>query len=121
MTNNNIKLSRKSDRIHIIDHSPIGVGSALCPNCREVLSQLKGDEHNLVCNNCGERVSIRSIRQTPKLVQVDNPDITGIVQPQADKWKRGIQQRKRNPIEAELQDRYGFEIKDSTWEDQRRR
>lgn len=114
------RLSRKSDNIRIIG-SPIGVGSALCPNCREHLSQLKGDEHNLVCPNCGERVSIRSIRQIPRLIQVDNPETAGIVQPPTKNWKRGIPERKRNPIEAELIDRYGFEVKDSQWEDRTRR
>jgi hypothetical protein len=116
---NNKKITRKSDKFHLVDTG--FSGTAWCPHCNHgVLKPMKNNEFDLKCWECGEVTPIKAVRFETKPGEMDTSPGT-VVQPKTGHWRRGlVRERPKNPLEQELIG-HGFQVIDSDWRDQRER
>jgi hypothetical protein len=108
-----MKITRKSDKFALIG-TPFP-GTAYCPNCHGRLKEMKNNEFDLKCWECGEEVPIKTIRFQTQPAELDTRS-TSIVQPK--NWKRNTKDRPKNPIEQELTN-MGLQVMESDWRDQK--
>jgi hypothetical protein len=113
---NNKKITRKSDKFHLVDTG--FQGTAWCPSCNHgVLKPMKNNEFDLKCWECGEITPIKAIRFETKPADLDNSPGAVV---QARNWRRQTRERPKNPLEQELIG-HGFQVIDSDWRDNRER